>query len=144
MTNADEKRSGSEKDQVKTEQAKMRSDVVDALCKQLEPCIPIRSFGEVVNRIKEITVGSTRIPLEMLAAHVGDDAFPINNARDLKKKVTEGVERAISLGRSSSSPRRPRLFDQALGAMTQREAKIGLRVPAIYRTYFPEPTDRDH
>jgi hypothetical protein len=28
--------------------------------------------------------------------------------------------------------------------MTQREAKIGLRVPAIYRTYFPEPTDRDH
>jgi hypothetical protein len=144
MSNSDEKGSGSEKGQAKAEQAKMRSDVVDELCKQLEPCIPIRSFGEVVNRLKEITVGSTRIPLEMLVAHVGGDAFPINNARDLKKKVAEGVERAISLGRSSSSPRRPRLLDEALGAMTQREAKIGLRVPAIYRAFFPEPTDRDH
>jgi hypothetical protein len=144
MSNSDEKRSASEQDQAKARQAKMRSDVVDELCKQLEPCIPVRSFSEVVNRIKEITVGSTRIPLEMLAAHVGEDAFPINNARDLKKKVTEGVERAISLGRSSPSPRRHRLFDEALGAMTQREARIGLRVPAIYRVYFPEPTDRDH
>jgi hypothetical protein len=144
MSNSGEKSSGSEKGQAKAEQAKMRSDVVDELCKQLEPCIPIRSFGEVVERLREVTVGSTRIPLRMLAAHVGDDAFPINNARDLKKKVTEGVERAVSLGGSSSFPLRNRLFDEVLGTLTQREAKIGLRVPAIYRTYYPAPTDRDH
>jgi hypothetical protein len=121
-------------------QSELRSQVLKELCKQLEPCIPIKSFSEVVETLGEVTVGSQRIPLKLLAAHVSDDTFPIEDAKDLERAVNEGIERAIALSGDPSFPLRNQVFDKVMGKLTQREARAGLKLPAIYRTYFPEPT----
>ena len=120
-------------------EAGTQREVLKEICKQLEPYIPIKSFNEVVDALPEIVIGSRRIPLKLFAAHVSDDIFPIQDAKDLERKVGDGIELAIALSRIPSFPLRNHVFDEVIGKLTQREARAGLVLPAIYRSLFPEP-----
>lgn len=121
----------------KTRAGKIRGEIIEELLKQIEPYLPIKSLDDMTKKIETISIGSHRIPLKLIAPHVGRDAFPVKDAEDLRRKILEGAERAVSLGASQSFTR-SRIFNEAVGTLTQDKAQIGLRLPAIYRTYYPD------
>lgn len=114
----------------------VRGDLIDEICKQIESHLPIRSLDDLLKKVDGIKVGSSTIPLKLIARHVSKDAFPVKDARDLKEKVSEGAKRAVSLGRSSACRVNTEFFNQAIGELTQTEAKIGLMRPAVYQLYY--------
>lgn len=116
----------------------IRSEIVDEVCKQIERYLPVKSIDDLLKKVQTISIGPHEIPVRLIAPHVGREAFPVKDTDDLRRKIVEGAERAVSLGASPSFTPRNQLFDQALGTLTQTEARIGLRLPAIYRTYYPE------
>ncbi len=116
----------------------VRADLIEEICKRLEPYLPIKSLEDLSKKVDEIQVGSHTIPLKLIAPHVGKDAFPVKDARDLRGKVIEGVERAVSLARSPGVGANAAVFHQAVGELTQTEAKIGLMRPAVLRIYYPD------
>lgn len=116
----------------------IRLSAIDEICKQIEPYLPIKSLDDLAKKVTSFRIGSHVIPLKLIAPHIGTDSFPVKDLKDLKSKVSEGVERAATLGRMSQFGRRNALFDNAMGELTQTEAKIGLRRPAILDVLYPK------
>ena len=114
----------------------VRGEVVEEICRHIEPHLPLESLDQLREKLDAIKIGNAKIPIALIAPHIGKDAFPVRDAKDLKAKVSEGAGRAVSLSRSF----RPKMkdFDRAVGELTQTEAKIGLRRPAVHSFYYPE------
>lgn len=114
----------------------VRADVIANICQQIEPYLPLKSVDELGKKLKEIRIGSQSIPLSLIARHIGGEVFPLKDAKDLRAKIDDGAARAVSMARSISSL--GGRFDQAVGDLVQKEAKIGLRRPAVHRIYYPD------
>ena len=72
--------------------------VVAAICRHLAPALPIRNMAalrEAVERGGGLRVGDERLPVAELPEWAHDRLFPIENVRDLVRKVSAGVEMAL-------------------------------------------------
>lgn len=115
----------------------IREEVIDDLIKQIEPHLPIHSMEEMEKKLEAVSVGSRRIPLSLIAGHVDREMFPVKDAKDLRRKILAGVNRAVSLAGAQSFSR-SQTFNSAIGALTQETARARLKLPAMYRTYYPD------
>ena len=115
-----------------------REKIIYDICKQIEEYLPLRSRDELIKKMGSVTVGSQKIPLELLAPHIGENIFPVKSADSVKEYVSEGVHRALSLGRSASRGKKSIRFSQAMSELSSIGSKAQLRRPAILDIYYPD------
>jgi hypothetical protein len=72
------------------------------IASQIAPYLPLSSFEQLTKELKTLTVDGQVLPLDMFAAHVPRDLFPIEGLEQLVSALTGGVQRAIALGSSPS------------------------------------------
>ena len=115
-----------------------RQNIIAEICKQIEPYLPVRSREELLKKMDSVTVGSQKIPLKFLAPHISEDIFPIKSMEDVSNQVSEGVQRALSLGRSAKHRSQSIKFTQALSDLSEMNSKAQLRKPAMFSVYYPD------
>lgn len=72
------------------------SRLTDQLFQQLKPYLPIDTVENIKKGLTEVGLGDHRLPLDIFIPFISNDIFPIKTEEDLKKKLSEGVERGVA------------------------------------------------
>lgn len=100
------------------------SRITNQLFQQLKPCLPIDSIEKIEKELTEIEIGNHRLPLNTFAPFISKDIFPIESEEELKKKLSDGVRRTISLIGSGYIPVGKELHLEILATANQASGGV--------------------
>lgn len=106
------------------------------LARQLAEYLPLQSFKEARERIRELTIGGAPVPVETLATWIPEELFPVETTDDLVRKVSAATRTAVTLARQPGGLAGGETVRQLLAAAEDEPG----REPSIPAGYFSGPS----